>query len=58
MAKRKKKDQLPPAISPSEFICMGCGSTLKGAKTLKHPKGSCAASGKEYRRPTFQLIEA
>ena len=58
MAKKKKKDELPPSISPSEFICTSCGATLKGAKTLKHPRGSCDAAGKEYRRQTFQLIEA
>jgi hypothetical protein len=54
----KKTTKTVVAASPSEFTC-SCGSVLKGAKTLKHPKkAGCEASGKTFRRPTFQLMEA
>ncbi len=53
----KKKTKTVVAASPSEFTC-SCGSVLKGRATLKHPKkANCEASGKTFRRPTFQLTE-
>lgn len=55
MAKKTAKTVV--AASPTEFTC-SCGSVLKGSKELKHPKkASCEASGKTFRRPTFQLME-
>ena len=52
-----KKKQAVVAASPSEFTC-SCGSVLKGKAALRHPKkASCEASGKTFRRPTFQLTE-
>lgn len=68
MAKKKKKDQLPPAATPTEFMCTGCGSKLKAGQVTvddglpvllhpKDPKGKCPAAGKEFRAPTFQLME-
>ena len=54
MAKKKKT---VVTASPSGFVC-SCGTVFKGGVTLKHPKkAGCEASGKTFRRPTFELME-